>query len=541
MHGLHGNRDRQMDKGAILKAGCPPAADRARLAVPDQALSRAHMKVSRAAWAAKYFAEFDIQSVRRIADSVAAAGFERAAHYADWAVRETGYGVVEHKTAKNQNCSHALLDYYRETDLVSAQVDAERKLINIPKPAGVVFAITPATNPIATIYYKAMLAILSRNAVVFSPHPAARACSVDAVEHLARAAESAGAPSGTLQCIEQPSVSLVQEVMASDKINVIMATGGSAMVRAAYSSGNPALGVGPGNAIAYVDPSASPDSAARCLVESKSFDNAVLCTNESVVLTLESNRTSVERALRTAGAHICNEADTDRLRDYLFADGSINAEAIGKSAGWIADQAGLRVSPAAKVLVPVVLKPGQDDLLFKEKLCPVLTLSAAVDFQQAVTFAKHAVSSGAGHSAAFHGDDHSRLTRFARALPVYRLVVNAPCSQGAAGFATFLPPSFMIGTGYAGRSSVGENVGPQHLVHWTRIAFGKDVAVNLDAIDLSVPKDDFPAPLNKDARAYAHTDVDANRAPAQVADISRDELRRLILEELRCLQAERHD
>ena len=145
------------------------------------------------------------------------------------------------------------------------------------------------------------------------------------------------------------------------------------------------MGVGPGNAVAFVDPSADVDSAARCLIESKSFDNSVLCTNESVVVTLESNRGNVERALRSAGAHVCNAAETDQLRDYLYTDHGFNVEAVGKSANWVAEKAGVRASPSTRVLIPVVATPGQDDHLFREKLCPVLTLTAAVDFQQAVT------------------------------------------------------------------------------------------------------------------------------------------------------------
>ncbi|MGH1480828.1 MAG: aldehyde dehydrogenase family protein [Geminicoccales bacterium] len=497
------------------------------LAVPDQALSRARMQVSRSAWAARYFQTFDREAVLAIAEAVARAGHERAAHYADWAVRETGYGVVEHKTTKNQLCTHKLLDYYRDLDLVTPRVDAERNIVEMPKPAGVIFALAPATNPVATVYYKAMLAILSRNAIVLSPHPAARECSADAARHLAEAAEAAGAPSGTIQCVEEPSVPLVQDIMQSDKIDVIMATGGNAMVRAAYSSGNPALGVGPGNAVAYVDPSAKVDAAAKCLVDSKSFDNAILCTNESVVLTLEANRGNMERALRTAGAHICNEADTDRLREYLFAAAGFNQDAIGKSAAWIADKAGVRVSPSAKILVPVVPTPGQDDLLFHEKLCPVLTLTAAVDFQQAVTFAKHTARRGAGHSAAFHGEDKARLVAFSQALPVYRIVVNAPCSQGAAGFATHLPPSFMIGTGYAGRSSVGDNVGPQHLVHWTKIAFGRDIPADLQGLDFSTVSQSRPRT------------AEALKPSAAGDPPDRDELRRLILEELKNLTGDK--
>lgn len=499
----------------------------ARLNVPDRDLSSARMKVVRAAWAAKYYRKFDRASVLRIAEAVAKAGYERAGHYAEWAVRETGYGVVEHKTLKNQLSTHDLLDFYRDLDLVTPRVDQDRKIIELPAPAGVVFALAPVTNPVATVYYKTILAVLSRNAIVLSPHPFAKECSADAARHLAAAAEAAGAPSGLIQCVEEPTVPLVEDIMSSDKINVIMATGGNAMVRAAYSSGNPALGVGSGNAVAYVDPTAGVDAAARCLVDSKSFDNSILCTNESICLTLEQNRDNMIRALRTAGAHVCSPEETDKLRDYLWSDGKFNLAAIGKSAPWIARQAGLRVNDAAKILVPVVDRPGQDDVLFKEKLCPVLTLTAAVDFDQAVSFAAQAAKRGAGHSAAFHGNDSQRLVTYSSAVPVNRVVVNAPCSQGAAGFTTHLPPSFMIGTGYAGRSSIGENVGPQHLVHWTRIAFGRDVPADLTGLDFdNLAERPAAAPL-----APVPTTT-----PAVQADLTKDDLRAMILDELRSLK-----
>lgn len=502
-----------MDGGALLN-------------VPDRDLSSARMKVVRAAWAAKYYRKFDRASVLRIAEAVAKAGNERAAHYAEWAVRETGYGVVEHKTLKNQLCTHGLLDFYRDLDLVRPRVDIERKIIELPAPAGVVFALAPVTNPVATVYYKTMLAILSRNAIVLSPHPFAKACSADAARHLAAAAEAEGAPSGLIQCVEEPTVALVEDIMSSDKINVIMATGGNAMVRAAYSSGNPALGVGPGNAVAYIDPTADVDAAARCLVDSKSFDNSILCTNESICLTLEQNRDNMIRALRTAGAYICSRQETDTLRDYLWTDGKFNPRAIGKSAPWIVRDVGLRVNDTAKILVPFIDCPGQDDVLFHEKLCPILTLTAAVDFDQAVTFAAQAAKRGAGHSAAFHGDDMQRLVAYSSAVPVNRVVVNASCSQGAAGFATHLPPSFMIGTGYAGRSSVGENVGPQHLVHWTKIAFGRDVPADLSGLDIDslIKRPTTPPPI--------HTPM----PEATRAEFTKDDLRAMILEELRTLK-----
>ena len=506
------------------------AIEAPRLEVPNRELSKARMKVGRAAWASRSYRDFSRQSVLKIADAIAEAGFARAKKFAADAVEETGYGVVEHKTIKNKLCTHDLLDYYRDLDLVTPRVDEVKKIVELPKPAGVVFALTPATNPVATIYYKAMLAVLSRNAIVISPHPAAKKVSNEAVQHLASAAEAAGAPSGLIQCVEEPSIPLVQDIMASDRVNVIIATGGSAMVRAAYSSGNPALGVGPGNAVAYIDPSAKVDMAAKCIVDSKSFDNSVLCTNESVVLTLTSNRGNVERALRTAGAHICNEEDTDKLRTYLFGDKGFNIEAIGKSASWIADRAGIRVNPATKILVRVVATPGQDDLLFREKLCPVLTLTAAVDFDQALTFAKHTAKRGGGHSAAFHGEDSRNLVLFSQKVPVYRVVVNAPCSQGAAGFATNLPPSFTIGTGFSGRSSIGENMGPQHLVHWTRIAYAKDQSADLSTLDFK-----SISTIEAEPNIAHHSTVkESNKQTA----LDHDELRKLILEELRNLKGE---
>ncbi len=506
------------------------AIESPRLEVPNRELSKARMKVGRAAWASRSYRDFGRNSVLKIAEAVAAAGFEKAKKFAADAVEETGFGVVEHKAIKNRLCTHDLLNYYRDLDLVTPRIDEVKKIVELPKPAGVVFALTPATNPVATIYYKAMLAVLSRNAIVISPHPAASKVSNEAVQHLSAAAEDAGAPSGLIQCVEKPSIPLVQDIMASDRVNVIIATGGNAMVRAAYSSGNPALGVGPGNAVAYVDPSAKVDVAAKCIVESKSFDNSVLCTNESVVLTLNTNRGNVERALRTAGAHICNEADTDKLRTYLFNESGFNLEAIGKSAAWIADRANIRVNPATKILVPVVATPGQDDLLFREKLCPVLTLTAAVDFDQALTFAKHTAKRGGGHSAAFHGEDGNRLLFFSQKVPVYRVVVNAPCSQGAAGFATNLPPSFTIGTGFSGRSSIGENMGPQHLVHWTRIAYAKDLPADLSKLD-----------LNNISLIKAEPNIDhhvVTNDTNKQNGLDNDHLRKLILEELRNLKGE---
>lgn len=509
-----------------------------RLVVPDQSVAVGQMQIGRAEWAASKFATYDLATVQKIANAVAKVAHEHAAFYAEWAVRETGYGVVEHKQLKNELVTFPLLDYYSDQDWVNPRVDEVRKIVEIPKPAGIVLALTPATNPVSTLYYKVLLAILSRNVIIVSPHPAARHCCLDAARKLSDAATAAGAPDGLIQCIENPTVPLVNVLMASPKVSVVLATGGGPMVRAAYSSGNPAIGVGPGNAPIYVDSSADMKLAALRIVSSKSFDNSVLCTNESVLLTLHEDRQRFERELRAAGAYLCTDEEVIRLRDYLFPGGSLNVAAIGKSATWIAREAGLRVTPSTRVLVARVTRLGQEEPFTKEKLCPVLALHSVDSFGRAISAAQMVLNlSGAGHSAGFHGEDPQRALDYAGSLPVYRVVVNAPCSQGAAGFATNLPPTFMIGTGYHGRSSVGENVGPQHLVHWTRLAYNKDASEVFG---------DFKgarlqhASLPKAVRNTVPTSPSAQAAQAQQIagddkQMTRELLRQLIAQELRDL------
>ena len=247
--------------------------------------SRADMMLERARWAAEVFHRYDRELTLKIADAVARMAHEKAGFYADWAVRETGFGVAEHKKIKNEMTSIPFVDGYRERDFVSPRILEKKKIIEIPRPAGVVFGLIPSTNPIATVNFKTLLALLTRNAIILSPHPAARECCIDAARTLAAAAEEAGAPEAAIQIVEEPTIPLIEEFMGSPKVGVILATGGTAMVRAAYSSSSPAIGVGPGNAPVFVDESADIRKAASRIVDSKSFDNSVLCTSESVLLT----------------------------------------------------------------------------------------------------------------------------------------------------------------------------------------------------------------------------------------------------------------
>jgi len=497
--------------------------------------ARAEMVLERARWASQVFQRFDRDQTQKIAEAAAQAAHAKAAEYGTWAVRETGFGIAEHKTLKNELSSVPLVEHYRGSDFVNPRYDEARQIVEIPRPAGVIFALVPSTNPIATIYFKVLSALMTRNAIVISPHPAARECSIDAVRTLAKAAEDAGAPEATVQVIEEVNLPLIEEFMKSDKTDVILATGGTPMVRAAYSSSNPALGVGPGNAPALVDATADLKAAARNIVESKSFDNSVLCTNESVVIALRDIVKPLTAALKAAGAHICSEAETDLLRRYLFHERGFNLEALGRDAGWIAEQAGLKGARKAKILVTPINLIGVGEDLSREKLCPVLGLYSARSMEQALQQARALLRfSGAGHSAAIHSTDSQAIMDFSAAVEVYRVVVNAPCSQGAAGFGTNLPPTFTIGTGFFGRSSVGENVGPRHLVNWTRIAWNEADAGAAEAARAGELKHAGPLPKAPADGVPGQSRPPRAAVPAANADL-REQIRAIIAQELRTM------
>ena len=506
---------------------------------PAALKGRADLVLERARWAAEMFQRYDRDLTMAIVDAVATAAHGKAEHYADWAVKETGFGVVEHKRHKNEMTAFPLVDFYRDQDFVNPRIDEARKMVEIPRPAGVIVALTPSTNPIATINYKILISLMTRNAIVISPHPAARECSVDAARALAEAAVAAGAPDGVIQIIEDPSIPLVEEFMGSPKTALILATGGSAMVRSAYSSSSPAIGVGPGNAPVFVDSTADLNKAAKRIVESKSFDNSALCTNESVLITLEETDARLRQSFKQARAHVCAEDDVARLRRYLFHDRGFNIECIGRDAVWIAQECGIRVPDGTLILLAPVGQIGIEEPLSREKLCPVLAYHTVKSRRQAITQARAVLRlAGAGHSAAIHASDEQVAMRFASAVEAYRVVVNAPCTQGAAGFQTALAPTFTIGTGFFGRSSVGENIGPQHLIQWTRLAYNSDAAEpfgNYHGLSsgFSGPLPEAPAdgvPGSSDYRTPSpRTSEDT------VSGVTRDELRRMIAEELRAV------
>lgn len=505
--------------------------------------------LERARWGAGAFAELDRETTLRIAKAVAEAGHAAAQRYAEWAVRETGFGVVEHKRLKNELCSRGVYETYAGRDLVGPVTDEGRKIVRLARPAGVILALTPSTNPIATLYFKTVLAMLTRNAIVLSPHPRAKACSADAADAMAQAARAAGAPDGVIQVLREPTVPLVERIMGDPRVDLIVATGGPAMVAAAYRSGHPALGVGPGNAPAFVHASAVVAAAAKRIVASKSFDNSILCTNESVVLAHAPIADRLLTALQAERAHVCTAEEAAKLRAVLWdADGGFNVEgALGKDAGTIARLAGVSAQPGTRVLVAPIERVQPEEPFAREKLAPVLGFAHVADATQAGAAARAMMRAGGrGHSAAFHGEDAAALVAFAKATPALRVAVNVPLSQGAAGFGTHLGPTMTVGTGFAGGSALSENLRPEHLINWSEIAFATEASLppELGAArpwrSRPLPSAEAPIPFSQGnppggpagGRRAQVPGLESAPVPDEELAALRAEIRQLVLEEL---------
>jgi acyl-CoA reductase-like NAD-dependent aldehyde dehydrogenase len=491
------------------------------------------MMLQRARWAATAFAGFDADRTRRVVEAVVEAAYQNAERFAVDAVAETGMGVAEHKRRKNEACSRGLLERYGSDDFAGVRIDAAAKIVAVPRPAGVVLALTPSTNPVATVYFKVILALMTRNAVVVSPHPMARKVCAEAVRVLARAAVAAGAPDGCLQVVDEPTIPLIEALMSDPGVDVIVATGGTAVVRAAYRSGNPALGVGPGNVPALVDATADPAAAARCLADSKAFDNSILCTNESVAIVEERVAGAFCRELERNGAHVLDAEETERARTALYPEGQIQTALAGKDAAALADAAGIRVPPGTRVLVAPFGLVVPEEPLAREKLFPLLGLVRVPDAARGIDAARALLRiGGAGHSAVIHSHDPRTILAYGAAVRVLRVTVNAPGSTGSSGLDTHLAPTMTVGTGFFGRSSLTENLEPRHLMQWTRVAYASDPAEPFGDFTGLQPWTVTPAPAPPAAGPLPAEPRVGGEGDGR---LSREDLRRLVLDELRDL------
>ena len=410
-----------------------------------------------------------------IVEAIAAAFSKEAEMLAQMAVEETGFGNVKDKTRKNRFASETVAAAVRGMKTVGVLKENEQdKLWEVGVPVGVIAAIVPSTNPTSTVCYKAMIALKAGNAIVFSPHPKAIGCTRKAAEIVAKAAESAGAPKGAVNCLSIPSLQGCQELMGAQQVSLILATGGPAMVRAAYSSGKPAIGVGAGNGPAYIHHSADVTHALRCILESKSFDYGTICASEQSIIVEKTMEQKVRSKAQEMGFYFMNEQEAGRLAKLLFRPtGALNPEIVGKSAEVLAKMAEISVPSGTKVLVAREQEAGPTRPYSMEKLCPVLAFFV-MDSEQAVLdkVIEVLTHEGSGHTFAIHAEDRDVIRRFGLEIPVSRFLVNTPAALGGIGATTGLFPALTLGCGAVGGSSSSNNISPQDLINIRRVAWG---------------------------------------------------------------------
>ncbi len=450
---------------------------------PDQDLASIHeaRALARLAkQAQRQLAEYSQEQIDALVDAMAAAATERAEAFASLAVEETGYGVVADKVQKNLFASQKIHRFIRPMKTVGViRRLTDRKVVEIAEPFGVVAAIIPSTNPTSTAIYKLLIAVKARCAIVLSPHPAAVRCITEVVETMRDAARRAGAPDDTISWMKTVTIEGTQELMKHRDVAVILATGGMELVRAAYSAGKPAYGVGPGNAPAYIESSADIQKAVRDVITGKTFDNGVLCSAENSLITDEAIADAVQRELVSHGGHFLSPAEADAVAKVLVSPRRLpNPALVGKAATYIAREAGIRVPSHTRVLIASLAGVGRDYPLSIEKLCPVLSYYVVKDWREGCERCKEILSyGGMGHTMAIHSRNDEIILEFGLKKPAFRVVVNTPTTHGSIGLTTGLDPSMTLGCGGFGGNITSDNITPMHLLNIKRLAYELEPAV----------------------------------------------------------------
>lgn len=425
--------------------------------------------------AQKIFSTYTQEQVDKIFRAAAIAANNARIELSKMAVEETGMGIVEDKVIKNHFAAEYIYNQYKDDKTCGIiEKDEAFGITKVADPIGVIAAIVPTTNPTSTAIFKALISLKTRNGIIFSPHPRAKGCTIKAAQIVLDAAVAAGAPKGIIGWIDEPSVELSNEVMK--QADIILATGGPGMVKAAYSSGKPAIGVGAGNTPAIIDETAHIKMAVSSILLSKSFDNGVICASEQAALVLDEVYNEVKKEFKERGAYILNKKETDAVRKIIVVNGRLNANIVGQSAAKIADMAGIKVPEKTKVLIGEVTSVELEEPFSHEKLSPVLALYRVKTFEEALDKAARLVElGGLGHTSVLYTDqvkNQDRIEAFGARMKTGRTMVNMPSSQGAIGdlYNFRLAPSLTLGCGSWGGNSISENVGPKHLINVKTVA-----------------------------------------------------------------------
>ncbi|MCC0634124.1 acetaldehyde dehydrogenase (acetylating) [Clostridioides sp. ZZV15-6388] len=432
--------------------------------------------VKRAKVAQEKLSKMSQEQIDKIVKAVANATFNNATKLAKMANEETGFGKWEDKVIKNTFASMGVYETLKDTKTIGIiGEDKEANTIDIATPVGVVAGLIPSTNPTSTVIYKSIISLKAGNTIVFSPHPNAKKCILETVNIISDAAIKAGAPEDSILCITNPSIVGTNELMKHKDTNLILATGGEAMVRAAYSSGTPAIGVGPGNGPAFIDKSANVKLAVKRIIDSKTFDNGVICASEQSIIIEKSMEETVLKELKNQGAYILNEKESERLAKFILrANGTMNPQIVGKSVEVISNLADLTNVPKnTKVLVARENKVGHNVAYSREKLTPILAFYVEENVEAIMNRCREILlNEGAGHTFSMHANDEELVKRFALNMPVSRILVNTPSALGGIGASTNLVPALTLGCGAIGGSSTSNNVGPLDLINVKRVAYG---------------------------------------------------------------------
>jgi acetaldehyde dehydrogenase (acetylating) len=421
------------------------------------------------------FEEFTVEQVDAILAEISRTGISHAESLARLAVEETGYGVAAHKTLKNLFCARNVYDAIKPLRTIGiVNEDKDRRIFEVASPIGVIAAIIPSTNPTSTVLYKALIALKGRNTIVFSPHPSAVRCISETSRLIAAAAERAGAPRGVISCMQTPTLEGTDALMKHEHTALILATGGTGLVKAAYSAGKPAYGVGPGNVPTYVERSADIDRAAADILTGKTFDNGTLCSSEQSIVCDVSVRDTLLESLKRQGAYVCNDGERQALERVIQTPRrTLNTRIVGQSAGKIAQMAGFSVPPDTRALIAHGEGVGLAHPISMEKLSPLLGFFTVRDWREGCEKCIEILKfGGLGHTLSLHTRDDEIVRQFGLRKPAFRICVNTPAALGAVGYTTNLFPSMTLGCGAQGNNITSDNISPLHLINLKRVAYG---------------------------------------------------------------------
>jgi acetaldehyde dehydrogenase (acetylating) len=470
-----------------------------------QSIQEARTLAEAAYEAQQKFFRFSQEQVDRICAAMAEAAYRESARLGQLAHEETGYGVARHKMLKNHLGSKFLWEAIKDIKTVGViGRDQARGIIEIGWPMGVVAAVSPSTNPTSTVMYKTLVAVKARNGVVHAPHPAAAKCCLETARVMAAAGEAEGMPPGLVSCMSKISLQGSQELMRHKRIAVIIATGGSEIVRVAHSMGKPAYGVGPGNVPCYVDRSADVKQAAYYIVSSKAFDNSVICATEQAVVADKPIASQLRVEMERLGAHFLSPAHATALANILFSSsGVMNPRSVGQTPQKLAQMAGIQIPTEAKILVAPLSQVGKEEPLSREKLTTVLGWYEADGWEAGCERCIELIRfGGRGHTLVIHATDENVILQFGLEKPVFRILVNTMGTLGAVGLTTNLMPAMTLGSGGIGGSISGDNITTTHLLNVKRVAYGvhkPPAEAMVDAAISAPPSAGRPGPAEVEA------------------------------------------